>query len=79
MGEFQVWMDGITFSRDYDFTGNPRSTFTLTVASAWEAGVVPVAVEQKVTEILDEDGTNLLVQDRFNYMARLDSLAAREP
>lgn len=71
-GEFQVWLDGITFSRDYDFTGNPRSTFQLGLVTAWEAGIAPVAVEQKVTEILDEDGTNLLVQDRFNYMARLD-------
>ena len=71
-GEFSVWIDGITFSRDYDFTGNPRSTFQLGVMSAWEAGIAPVAVEQKVTEILDEDGANLLVQDRFNYMSRLE-------
>jgi len=77
MGEFQVWLDGITFSRDYDFTGNPRSTFQLGLVTAWEAGITPVAVEQKVTEILDEDGTNLLVQDRFNYMARLDSPKGR--
>lgn len=76
-GEFQVWLDGITFSRDYDFTGNPRSTFQLGVVTAWEAGIVPVAVEQKVTEILDEDGANLLVQDRFNYMARLDTPKGR--
>jgi hypothetical protein len=71
-GEFSVWIDGITFSRDYDFTGNPRSTFQLGVMTAWEAGIVPVAVEQKVAEILDEDGANLLVQDRFNYMSRLE-------
>ena len=76
-GEFNVWLDGITFSRDYDFTGNPRSTFTLTVASAWEAGVVPVAVEQKVTEILDEDGTNLIVPDRFNYATRMETPKGR--
>jgi hypothetical protein len=75
--EFNVWLDGITFSRDYDFTGNPRSTFTLQVASAWEAGVGPVAVEQKVTEILDEDGTNLIVPDRFNYQARMDTPKGR--
>ncbi len=71
-GEFQVWLDGITYSRDYDFTGNPRTTFTLSVISAWEAGIAPVAVEQKVTEVLDEDGTNLILQDRFSYGARLD-------
>jgi hypothetical protein len=76
-GEFSVWLDGITYSRDYDFTGNPRSTFTLGVMTAWEAGIVPVAVEQKVTEILDEDGTNLLVPDRFNYMTRLDTPKGR--
>jgi hypothetical protein len=75
--EFNVWLDGITFSRDYDFTGNPRSTFTLQVASAWEAGVVPVAVEQKVTEILDEDGANLIVPDRFNYQVRMDTPKGR--
>jgi hypothetical protein len=76
-GEFQVWLDGITYSRDYDFTGNPRSTFQLGVVTAWEAGIVPVAVEQKVTEILDEDGVNLLIQDRFNYMGRLDTPKGR--
>jgi len=76
-GEFLVWLDGITFSREYDFTGNARSTFQLGVVSAWEAGIAPVAVEQKVTEILDEDGANLLVQDRFNYMARLDTPKGR--
>jgi len=76
-GEFQVWLDGITYSRDYDFTGNPRSTFQLGLVTAWESGIVPVAVEQKVTEILDEDGTNLLVQDRFNYMGRLDAPKGR--
>jgi hypothetical protein len=75
--EFNVWLDGITFSRDYDFTGIPRSTFTLTVASAWEAGIVPVAVEQKVTEILDEDGTNLIVPDRFNYATRMETPKGR--
>jgi hypothetical protein len=76
-GEFLVWLEGITFSREYDFTGNARSTFQLGVVTAWEAGIAPVAVEQKLTEILDEDGTNLLVQDRFNYMARLDTPKGR--
>jgi hypothetical protein len=71
-GEFNVWLDAITYSRDYDFTGNPRTTFTLSVTSGWEAGIAPVAVEQKVTEVLDEDGTNLLLPDRFSYGARLD-------
>jgi hypothetical protein len=71
-GEFQVWLDGITYSRDYDFTGNPRTTFTMSVSSAWEAGIAPVAVEQKVTEVLDEDGVNLILPDRFSYGARLD-------
>lgn len=76
-GEFQVWLDGITFSREYDFTGNARSTFQLGVVSAWEAGIVPVAVEQKLTEILDEDGNNLLVQDRFGYISRLETPKGR--
>ena len=71
-GEFNVWLDGITYSRDYDFTGNPRTTFTLSVTSGWEAGIAPVAVEQKVTEVLDEDGVNLILPDRFSYGARLD-------
>ncbi len=76
--EFSVWVDAITFSRDYDFTGNPRSTFTLTVASSWESGIVPVAVDQRITEILDEDGTNLLQPDRYsNYGARLDAPKGR--
>lgn len=75
--EFNVWLDGITYSRDYDFTGNPRSTFNLTLASTWEAGIAPVAVEQKVTEILDEEGANLLQPDRFNYGVRMDTPKGR--
>jgi hypothetical protein len=71
-GEFNVWLDAITYSRDYDFTGNPRTTFTMSVVSGWEAGIAPVAVEQKVTEVLDEDGVNLILPDRFSYGARLD-------
>jgi hypothetical protein len=71
-GEFTVWLDAITYSRDYDFTGNPRSTFTLNLVSSWEAGIAPVAVEQKITEVLDEDGNNLIVPDRFSYGGRLD-------
>jgi hypothetical protein len=77
-GEFSVWIDAITFTRDYDFTGNPRSTFTMTLASSWESGIVPVAVDQRVTEILDEDGNNLLQPDRYtSYGARLDSPKGR--
>lgn len=64
-GEFSVWIDGIHFRREYDFTGNARSTFTLTLATSWESGIVPVAVDPRVTEILDEDGTNLLLADRY--------------
>jgi hypothetical protein len=76
--EFSVWVDGITFTRDYDFTGNARSTFTLTVASSWESGIAPVAVDQRVTEILDEDGTNLLQPDRYSsYGTRLDAPKGR--
>jgi hypothetical protein len=72
-GEFAVWLDGITFMRDFDFTGNPRSTFTISLMSAWESGIQPVAIEQRVTEILDEEGTNLVPNDRYSpYGARLD-------
>jgi hypothetical protein len=66
-GEFVVWLDAITYSRDYDFTGNPRVAFTLNLVSAWEAGIVPVAVEQQITEILDQDGASVMVPDRFQY------------
>jgi len=77
-GEFSVWIDAITFTRDYDFTGNPRSTFTLTLASSWESGIVPVAVDQRVTEILDQDGGNLLQPDRYtSYGTRLDAPKGR--
>lgn len=77
-GEFSVWVDGITFTRDYDFTGNARSTFTLTVDSSWEAGILPVAVDQRLTEILDEDGTNLMPADRnMGYGMRLDAPKGR--
>lgn len=72
-GEFAAWIDGITFMRDFDFTGNPRLTFTMTLMSAWEAGIQPVAIEQRVTEILDEEGTNLVPNDRYSpYGARMD-------
>jgi len=71
-GEFHIWLDGITYSREYDFTGNPRSTFMLNLVSSWEAGIAPVAVEQKIAEILDEDGANLMPADRFSYGSRLD-------
>jgi hypothetical protein len=72
-GEFQVWLDSVAYSRDYDFTGNPRTTFTLNLASAWEAGIAPVAVEQKLSDVLDEEGNNLMISDnRFVFGARLD-------
>lgn len=70
--EFQVWLDGIVFSRDHDFTGNPRVTFTMGVSTAWEAGIAPIAVDQRVTEVLDEDGTNLVPPDRFGGGGRMD-------
>lgn len=76
-GEFSVWIESILFSRDNDFTGNPRSSFMLTLCSAWEAGIAPVAVDQKITEVLDEDGTNLVPPDRFGYGGRLDSPKGR--
>ena len=48
------------------------------MASSWESGIVPVAVDQRVTEILDEDGTNLLQPDRYsNYGTRLDAPKGR--
>lgn len=72
-GEFTVWLESIIFNRDFDFTGNARSTFSMTLLSAWEAGIAPVAIEQKITEVLDEDGTNLMAHDRFaSYGARLE-------
>ncbi|HEV3029122.1 MAG TPA: hypothetical protein VG457_16205, partial [Planctomycetota bacterium] len=72
-GEFAVWLDAITFNRDFDFTGIARSTFTIHLATAWEAGISPVGIEQKITEILDEDGTNLVANDRFAaYATRID-------
>jgi len=72
-GEFAVWLDGITFNRDFDFTGVARSTFTVLLATAWEAGIAPVGIEQKLTEVLDEEGTNLMASDRFGgYGARMD-------
>jgi hypothetical protein len=76
-GEFTVWIDGITFSRDYDFTGNSRSSFSIVLATAWEAGIVPVAIEQKITEVLDDDGTNLMAGDRFGMFGRMDIPSGR--
>ncbi|MBV8882363.1 MAG: hypothetical protein JO332_20570, partial [Planctomycetaceae bacterium] len=77
-GEFQVWLDSITFNRDFDFTGNARSTFTIMFSSAWETGIVPVAIDQRITEVLDEDGTNLMANDRFaSYGARMDQPKGR--
>lgn len=76
--EFQVWLDGITFTRDCDFTGNPRSTFTLGLVSAWEKGISPIAVEQRITEILDQDGGTVPIPDRFMYNGtRLDAPRGR--
>jgi len=76
--EFTVWLDGITYTRDFDFTGNARTTFTVTLASAWESGIVPVAVEQRVAEVLDEEGRNLMPPDRFaSYGARLETPTRR--
>lgn len=77
-GEFTVWLDGITFNRDFDFTGNARSSFAIVLATAWEAGVVPVAIEQKVTDVLDDDGTNLMAGDRFGMFGmRMDVPSGR--
>ena len=71
--EFAVWLDGITFNRDFDFTGVARSTFTILLATAWDAGIAPAGIDQKLTEVLDEDGTNLMANDRFGgYGARMD-------
>jgi hypothetical protein len=78
LGEFAVWLDGITFNRDFDFTGNARSTFTVVLAAAWESGVSPVAIEQKITEVLDEDGANLMAGDRFGvFGGRMDVPSGR--
>jgi hypothetical protein len=76
-GEFSVWLDSIVFTRDNDFTGIPRSTYTLSLSAAWEAGIAPIAVDQKITEVLDEDGTNLISPDRFGYGGRLDTPKGR--
>jgi hypothetical protein len=77
-GEFQVWLDGITFMRDYDFTGLPRSAFTIVLGAAWEAGVSPVSIDQKVTEVLDDDGSNLMANDRFSsWGSRIDQPMGR--
>ncbi len=77
-GEFTVWLDGILFSRDFDFSGNSRSTFSITVACAWEARIAPVAIEQKITEVLDEDGANMMATDRvFVGGARMEAASGR--
>jgi hypothetical protein len=49
----------------------------MTVASSWESGIVAVAVDQRVTEILDEDGVNLLQAERNTYGARMDAPKGR--
>jgi hypothetical protein len=36
-GEFQVWLDSVAYSRDYDFTGK-RGRVHAARASTWEAG-----------------------------------------
>ncbi|HLY11973.1 MAG TPA: hypothetical protein VKW04_21915 [Planctomycetota bacterium] len=77
-GEFLVWLDGITFNRDFDFTGQGRSAFTIQLAAAWEAGILPVAIDQRITEVLDENGTNLMPNDRFSsFGARVDVSGGR--
>lgn len=72
-GEFTAWLDSITFNRDFDFTGNARSTFTILYSTAWESGIAPVGIDQRITEVLDEDGTNLMATERFgSYGGRMD-------
>jgi len=75
--EFNVWVEGVRFSREYDFTGNPRSMFILDLASAWESGVNPAGVEQKISEILDDAGAAILLPEALSYGNWLEVPKAR--
>lgn len=77
MGEFAVWLDGMTLTREYDFTGNPRASFTVGLVSAWERGIAPVSIDQRLTELLDDAGNNLLPPDRPGYQMRNDAVKGR--
>ncbi len=64
-GEIAVWLDGLYLTRDYEFTGAPRDTFGIGINAAWEKGVAPVSVLQRLTEVVDDRGRSLLIQERM--------------
>jgi hypothetical protein len=59
-GEFAVWIDGLAFTKELDFTGVGRETFSVGVCAAWERGVAPAGVEIRLAELVDDRGTSLL-------------------
>ncbi len=76
-GEFSVWVDGIAFSREHDFTGVPRESFTVGLNVAWERGIAPAGLETRITEITDDRGQSLLAQDRGWVYPRLEAPKGR--
>jgi hypothetical protein len=76
-GEFQVWLDGFGFQQEYDFTGTPHHSFWLGVNVAWERGIAPVGLTQRILEVHDEKGNSLLAGDRPQAFVRNEGLKGR--
>jgi hypothetical protein len=63
-GPFLLRLESIVLSREYEFTGAPRDTMSLSLLTAWERGLVPARLEVRITELLDDRGGRLLPSER---------------
>ena len=66
--EFLVWIEGLEYASDQDFTGASREWVVVSLNAAWTRGLAPASVELKATELLDGAGRSLLPPMAFRGM-----------
>lgn len=66
--ELCVWIDGLEYASDQDFTGASREWVVVSLNAAWTRGLAPASVELKATELLDAAGRSLLPPMAFRGM-----------
>ncbi len=64
-GELLVWLDGIDYAQDVDFSGATREWATAGLNVAWTRGLAPSSVDLRATEVYDKTGRNLLPPAMF--------------
>jgi hypothetical protein len=76
-GEFQVWLDAIQFTRDYEFTGTARENVVLGLNIGWERGLTPASVDARITDVLDEKGDPIPQANRGWFYPKVDAPKGR--